>query len=283
MLKTSRHERVALLTLHRPKSLNALCNALMSELNSALSLIQADASIGCVVITGSERAFAAGADIKEMATQSFMSAYGSDMLAHWHQVTGVRKPIIAAVNGYALGGGCELALMCDIILCGDAAKFGQPEVTIGTIPGCGGSQRLTRAVGKSKAMEMILTGCQVGAEEAVRTGLASRVVPAGELVAEAVKMGNVIGGFSQPIVALAKEAVNAAYESGLHQGVIHERRLFHSTFATVSAGAATHSHTRADADAHGTSSLSLTCAAAGVCCAGAAAAVSDVRRTRRRA
>ena len=227
----SLHDRVALITLHRPKALNALSNAMMADVNAALSLMQADPSVGALVLTGSEKAFAAGADIKEMAPHTFSSAYSADLLAHWHALTSIRKPIIAAVNGYALGGGCELALMCDVIVCGQSARFGQPEVVIGTIPGCGGSQRLTRAVGKSKAMEMILTGEQISAEEAVRTGLASKVMPAGETVTEALRMGNVMASFSAPIVAMAKEAVNAAFESGLQQGVLHERRLFHSTFA----------------------------------------------------
>ena len=223
---------MALITLHRPKALNALCAALIVDLNSALQSMQADPAISAIVITGSDKAFAAGADIKEMASQSYMSAYTADMLASWHDVTRVRKPVIAAVSGYALGGGCELAMMCDIIVAADNARFGQPEVNIGTIPGCGGSQRLTRAVGKSKAMEMILTGCQLTAEEAERRGLVSRVVPVGQCVEEALRIGNEIGKWSQPIVALAKEAVNAAYETGLQQGVVFERRLFHSTFAT---------------------------------------------------
>jgi enoyl-CoA hydratase/carnithine racemase len=232
-LLTETRGNVALVTLNRPKALNALCNGLVSELNAHLKELDANPQIGCIVITGSEKAFAAGADIKEMASQTYMSAYKQDMLAFWHDITLVKKPIIAAVNGYALGGGCELAMMCDIIIAGDKAKFGQPEVAIGTIPGCGGTQRLTRAVGKSKAMEWMLTGNQFTAEEAEKAGLVSKVVPAAELTETAVKMGEKIASHSKPIIALCKEAVNAAYETSLHQGVVFERRLFHSTFGTL--------------------------------------------------
>jgi enoyl-CoA hydratase len=225
--------KVGVVTLNRPKALNALCNGLIKELNAQLKQFDADPNIGAIIITGSERAFAAGADIKEMAPQTYMSAYKSDMLAFWHDVTLIKKPIIAAVNGFALGGGCELAMMCDIIIAGDKAKFGQPEILLGTIPGCGGTQRLTRAVGKSKAMEWILTGNHFTAEEAERAGLVSRVVPAAELKDKALETAAKIASFSQPIASLCKEAVNAAYETTLHQGVTYERRLFHSTFATV--------------------------------------------------
>jgi enoyl-CoA hydratase len=223
---------VGLVTLNRPKALNALCNGLVAELNTQLKVFDQDDTVGAMVITGSERAFAAGADIKEMSTKTYMEAYKTDMLASWHDITKIKKPVIAAVNGFALGGGCELAMMCDFIIAGDGAQFGQPEVTIGTIPGCGGTQRLTRAIGKAKSMEMTLTGNRMDAEAAEKAGLVSRVVPAGELVDDAVKTAGKIAGFSQPIIAMAKEAVNAAYETTLDQGVLFERRLFHSTFAT---------------------------------------------------
>lgn len=224
---------VGLITLHRPQALNALCNALIAELGQALDDMEADDAIGCIVLTGSEKAFAAGADIKEMQSQSYMDAYLSDFITNgWERVTTCRKPIVAAVAGYALGGGCEVAMMCDIILAADTAKFGQPEITIGTIPGSGGTQRLTRAVGKSKSMEMILTGRMMDAEEAERAGLISRVLPAGDLVEEAIKMAAKIASMSRPSVMLAKEAVNRAFETTLSEGVRFERRLFHSTFAT---------------------------------------------------
>jgi len=225
--------RVGLVTLNRPKALNALCDDLITELNATLTAFDGDDSVGAMVVTGSDRAFAAGADIKEMAPKSYMDAYRSDMLAFWHNITHIRKPIIAAVNGFALGGGCELAMMCDIIIAGDNAKFGQPEVTIGTIPGCGGTQRLIRAVGKSKAMEWILTGSMFTAAEAERAGLVSRVVPPADTVKTALEMAEKIASYSKPIVSLAKESVNAAYNTTLDQGVLFERRLFHSTFATA--------------------------------------------------
>ena len=224
---------VGLITLHRPQVLNALCKALIAELGQALDDMEADEAIGCIVLTGSEKAFAAGADIKEMQSQSYMDAYLSDFITNgWERVTTCRKPIVAAVAGYALGGGCEVAMMCDIILAADTAKFGQPEITIGTIPGSGGTQRLTRAVGKSKSMEMILTGRMMDAEEAERAGLISRVLPAGDLVEEAIKTAAKIASMSRPSVMLAKEAVNRAFETTLSEGVRFERRLFHSTFAT---------------------------------------------------
>ena len=231
MIKTSTHGQVGLVTLDRPKALNALCDQLINELNGALATMDADPKIGAMVITGNAKAFAAGADIKEMATQTFDNVQRNDMLAHWANLTKIRKPVIAAVNGYALGGGCELAMMCDIILAGESAKFGQPEILLGTIPGCGGTQRLTRAIGKSKAMEMILTGSRLSAQEAQQSGLVSRVVPADQLVDEAIKVGNTIASFSQPAVAIAKEAVNNAFESSLTNGILFERRVFHSTFA----------------------------------------------------
>ena len=224
---------VGLITLNRPKALNALCAALIRELGQALDAFEADAEIGAIVLTGSEKAFAAGADIKEMATKSYMDVYLADFITNgWEQVTRCRKPVIAAVAGYALGGGCEMAMMCDFILAADTAKFGQPEITIGTIPGAGGTQRLTRAVGKSKAMEMCLTGRMMDAAEAERAGLVSRIVPAADLVDEAVKVADRIASMSRPVVMLCKESVNAAFETTLTQGVKLERRLFHSTFAT---------------------------------------------------
>lgn len=232
MILTEKRGKVGLITLNRPKALNALCDTLIKELNSQLKEYQEDPSVGAIVITGSERSFAAGADIKEMSSQTYMSAYQSNMLAFWHDITQIRKPIIAAVNGFALGGGCELAMMCDFIIAGEKAKFAQPEITLGTIPGCGGTQRLTRAVGKAKAMEWTLTGKMVSATEAESAGLVSRIVPADQLVDDAVATAEKIAGYSQPIVALTKEAINAAFETTLHQGVIFERRLFHSTFGT---------------------------------------------------
>jgi len=221
-----------LITLNRPKAMNALCDGLIVELNEALNKFEDDKELGAIVITGNEKAFAGGADIKEMSNKSFMEAYKTDMMSHWHNITNIRKPIIAAVNGYALGGGCELAMMCDIIIAGESAKFGQPEVTIGTIPGCGGTQRLIRAIGKSKAMELILTGSQMSAQEAEKSGLVCRVVAPDKLVSTAIEMGEKISSFSKPIIAMAKEAVNAADNTTLDVGIQLERRLFHTTFAT---------------------------------------------------
>jgi enoyl-CoA hydratase len=224
---------VGVVRLNRPKALNALCDALIGELGLAFDAFEADENIGCIVLTGSEKAFAAGADIKEMADKSYMDAYLADFITKgWERVTTCRKPVVAAVAGYALGGGCELAMMCDFIIAADNAKFGQPEITIGTIPGAGGTQRLTRFVGKSKAMEMVLTGRMMDAEEAERAGLVSRVVPLESLMDEAMQAANTISGLSRPVVMMAKEAVNRAYESTLSEGVRFERRLFHSTFAT---------------------------------------------------
>ena len=225
--------RVGLIALDRPKALNALNAALIEELAHALGTFEADDDIGAMVITGSDKAFAAGADIKEMADKSFIDAYLENFITRWERVTTVRKPVIAAVAGYALGGGCELALMCDFIIAGDNAKFGQPEITIGTIPGAGGTQRLTRLVGKSKAMEMVLTGRTMDAEEAERSGLVSRIVPVGDLVEEAVKVAERIASMSRPSVLMAKESVARSYETTLAEGVRFERRLFHATFSTV--------------------------------------------------
>jgi enoyl-CoA hydratase len=225
--------KVGIITLNRPKALNALSGPLIAELGRALDDMEADEAIGCIVLTGSEKAFAAGADIKEMAGRSYMDVYLSDFITRgWERVSTVRKPIIAAVAGFALGGGCEVAMMCDFILAADTAKFGQPEITIGTIPGAGGTQRLTRFVGKSKAMEMCLTGRMMDAAEAERAGLVSRVVPAADLLAEAIKTAERIAALSRPAVMMAKEAVNRAYETTLAEGIRFERRVFHSTFAT---------------------------------------------------
>ena len=230
-IKTNGH--VGVITLNRPKALNALCDALVAELGHALDAFEADENVGCIVLTGSEKAFAAGADIKEMAEKSYMDAYLADFITvGWERVTKCRKPVIAAVAGYALGGGCELAMMCDFIIAADNAKFGQPEITIATIPGAGGTQRLPRFVGKAKAMDMCLTGRMMDAEEAERAGLVSRIVPAAELRDEAMKAAQRIASLSRPSVMMAKEAVNRAYETVLAEGIRVERRLFHSTFAT---------------------------------------------------
>ena len=226
-------DAVGIITLNRPKALNALSAALTKELETALIELDGDNSIGCMVITGSEKAFAAGADIKEMQPKSYMDAYLDDFITvAWEHFSKIRKPIIAAVSGYALGGGCEIAMMCDFIIAADNAKFGQPEITIGTIPGAGGTQRLTRFVGKSKAMEMCLTGRMMDAEEAERSGLVSRVVPFEELMDECLKTAAQIAALSRPSVMMAKESVNKAYEMTLSEGIKFERRLFHSTFAT---------------------------------------------------
>lgn len=224
---------VGLITLNRPKALNALNKALIAELAQALDAFEADAAIGAIVVTGSEKAFAAGADIKEMQDQSWMDAYIADFITDgWERLAQCRKPTIAAVAGYALGGGCEIAMMCDILLAGDNAKFGQPEITIGTLPGAGGTQRLTRAIGKAKAMEMCLTGRQMDAEEAERAGLVARIIPAAELVDEAIKTAEKIASMSQPIAMMAKEGVNRAFETTLAEGIRFERRLFQASFGT---------------------------------------------------
>ncbi len=225
--------QVGVITLNRPKSLNALSSALAAELQNALIDFDTNDNVGCVIITGSEKAFAAGADIKEMQHKTYMDAYLQDFVtATWEHVAKVRKPIIAAVSGYALGGGCEIAMMCDFIIAADNAKFGQPEITIGTIPGAGGTQRLTRFVGKAKAMDMCLTGRMMDVEEAERAGLVSRIVPLSDLMEETLKVANRIANLSRPSVMMAKESVNRSYETTLAEGVRFERRLFHSTFAT---------------------------------------------------
>ncbi|WP_027930129.1 enoyl-CoA hydratase [Amycolatopsis thermoflava] len=223
---------VALITLDRPHALNALNLAMMTELTTAAAELDRDPTIGAIVLTGSERAFAAGADIKEMQPHSFSHVYATDWFAGWDTLTRVRTPLIAAVAGYALGGGCELAMICDILLAADTAKFGQPEITLGIIPGMGGSQRLTRAVGKAKAMDLCLTGRTMNAEEAERAGLVSRIVPADTLLDEALSVARTIAGMSKPAAKMAKEAVNRSFETSLSEGILFERRVFHSTFAT---------------------------------------------------
>ena len=224
---------VGLITLNRPAALNALCAALIEELDAALDAMEADDAIGAIVLTGSDKAFAAGADINEMAGKSYTDAYSADFITvGWERVAACRKPIIAAVAGYALGGGCEMAMMCDFILAADTARFGQPEITIGTIPGAGGTQRLTRLVGKSKAMDMCLTGRMMDADEAERCGLVSRVVAADALLEDAIKTAAKIARMSLPIAMMAKESVNRAYESTLAEGIRFERRMFHATIAT---------------------------------------------------
>jgi enoyl-CoA hydratase len=227
-----RRGRVGLVTLNRPEALNALDRTTLDELVAAVSAMDADPGVGAVVITGSGKAFAAGADIKEMADKGYLEMYDVDWFRGWEDLTRLRIPLIAAVSGFALGGGCELAMMCDFIIAGDNAKFGQPEINLGVVPGMGGSQRLTRAVGKAKAMDMILTGRFIDAAEAERSGLVARVVPAADTVEEALKAAEVIASKSKPAAMLAKEAVNAAFETGLAQGVLFERRLFHSLFAS---------------------------------------------------
>jgi enoyl-CoA hydratase len=226
------HGRVGLIKLNRPQALNALSSPLIEDLNKALEAFEADPEIGAIVLTGSEKAFAAGADIKEMQDKSFADVFLGDFVSRWENVTRSRKPLIAAVAGFALGGGCELAMMCDFILAADNAKFGQPEIKLGVIPGVGGTQRLTRSVGKSKAMEMCLTGRMMDAAEAERSGLVSRVVPAASLIEEALKTAETIASMSRAAVYAAKESVNRAYETTLTEGVRFERRLFHSLFAT---------------------------------------------------
>ncbi len=224
--------RVGVVTLNRPQALNALNSALILELNQVLDAWEADAGIGCIVVTGSEKAFAAGADIKEMQAKTYVEAYTGDFIGSWERLTRCRKPVIAAVAGFALGGGCELAMMCDFIIAADTAKFGQPEIKLGIMPGAGGSQRLTRFVGKSKAMEMCLTGRNMDAAEAERAGLVSRVVAAADLMAEAMKAADAIAGMSLPAVMMTKESVNRAYETTLSEGIRFERRVFHAMFAT---------------------------------------------------
>ena len=228
-----RRDAVGIITLNRPQALNALNTALITDLGAALDDFEANAAIGAIVLTGSDMAFAAGADVREMAPKSYPEIYMEDFISNgWERVGQCRKPIIAAVAGFALGGGCEIAMMCDIVIAADDARFGQPEITLGTIPGAGGTQRLARFVGKAKAMDICLTGRMMDAAEAERSGLVSRVVPAADLLSEAVKIGERIAQMSRPIAMLVKESVNRAYETTLAEGVRFERRLFHATFAT---------------------------------------------------
>ncbi|MBO6900604.1 MAG: enoyl-CoA hydratase [Rhizobiaceae bacterium] len=229
---TETRGKVGLITLNRPKALNALNTTVMAEVIEVAERFDKDAKVGAIVITGSEKAFAAGADIKQMQSKSYMDTFSEDFFADWDALTRVRKPLIAAVAGYALGGGCELAMMCDFIIAADNAKFGQPEITLGVIPGMGGSQRLTRFVGKSKAMDMCLTGRMMDAEEAERSGLVSRIVPVNDLLEETLKVAGKIADLSLPSVILAKESVNRSYETTLAEGLRFERRVFHSLFAT---------------------------------------------------
>ena len=230
---TEKRDRVGLITLNRPTAMNALNSQLVREIGVALDQFQDDQDIGAVVLTGSDKAFAAGADIKEMADKTFMDVYLADFITNgWENVSRFRKPVIAAVAGFALGGGCEIAMMCDFIIAADNAKFGQPEITLGITPGAGGTQRLTRAVGKAKAMDLCLTGRMMDAAEAERSGLVSRIVPVDQLLVEAVKAAAKIAAQSLPVTMMVKEAVNAAFETTLAQGVKFERRLFHAAFAT---------------------------------------------------
>ncbi|MGD8710304.1 MAG: enoyl-CoA hydratase [Ectothiorhodospiraceae bacterium] len=233
-IRVETRDRIGIVTLDRPKAMNALSDALMSEVGAAVEAFEGDDAVSVIVLTGSEKAFAAGADIKDMGEQDFYGLFRGDFPSArgWGAVKNARKPVIAAVAGYALGGGCELAMTCDMIIAADTAKFGQPEIKIGTMPGAGGTQRLTRAVGKAKAMEMCLTGRMMDAEEAERSGLVTRVVPAAELMDETLKTANAIAAQSLPMVMMVKESVNQAFETPLESGLKFERRLFHSTFAT---------------------------------------------------
>jgi enoyl-CoA hydratase/carnithine racemase len=230
-IKTEKRGRVGIITLNRPNALNALNDTLMAEVGNAVSTFNADNTCGCIILTGAGRAFAAGADIKEMENVSYYRMSSNDKIAPWEQISKSKLPIIAAVNGVALGGGCEIAMMCDVIYASDRAVFGQPEIKIGTIPGAGGTQRLTRAVGKSKAMELVLSGSTMSAVDAERSGLISKVIPHDELIDKTLKLANQIAALSRPVVVLAKESVNSAYEMTLNEGMHMERRLFHSTFA----------------------------------------------------
>ncbi len=233
MIVTETQGRTGLIRLNRPQALNALCDAMMGEISTALAGFDADDAIAAIVITGSEKAFAAGADIKEMKDRTYPAVLAEDFIGKWEAVTTTRKPVIAAVSGFALGGGCELAMMCDMIIAADTAKFGQPEINLGIIPGAGGTQRLTRAVGKAKAMDLVLTGRMMDAAEAERAGLVARVVPADALMAEAMKVAEKIGQLSGPSVQVAKQAVNVAFETTLREGVRYERGVFYALFATA--------------------------------------------------
>jgi len=231
-VKVETHAKVGLIKLNRPKAFNALSSPLMAELSQAITELDWNANIGCIVLTGSDRAFAAGADIKEMSDLQFMDAYKNDFITSWETVSRVRKPVVAAVNGFALGGGCELAMMCDIIIAGKSAKFGQPEVKLGTIPGAGGTVRTTKSIGKAKAMDLCLTGRFMDADEAERCGLVSRVVDDDKVVSTALQVAETIASYSKPIVMMIKESINASNELPLREGMRLERRMFHSTFAT---------------------------------------------------
>jgi enoyl-CoA hydratase len=231
-IEIERHGRAMVLRLNRPEALNALNAELIAEIDAALSDSEKDPEIGCVVLTGSEKAFAAGADIKEMRDKNFVEAFLEDFLGRWDAVARARKPIIAAVSGFALGGGCELAMMCDFILASETAQFGQPEIKLGVMPGAGGTQRLTRAVGKAKAMELCLTGRMMGAEEAERAGLVARILPAAELLPDAIKTAQRVAAMSTPAVLSVKDAINRAFETSLAEGVRFERRAFHALFST---------------------------------------------------
>jgi enoyl-CoA hydratase len=225
--------KIGIIRLNRPQALNALNAALIAELTQAVAAFDADAGIACIVVTGSEKAFAAGADIKEMADKSYMDAFMGDFAANWDALSRARKPTVAAVAGFALGGGCELAMMCDVVIAADNARFGQPEIKLGVIPGIGGTQRLTRAIGKAKAMDLCLTGRMMDAAEAERSGLVARVVPAASLMDEAIKIAETIASMSLPTLMIAKESVNRAFETTLTEGMRFERRVFHSLFATA--------------------------------------------------
>ena len=228
------HERVGLVHLNRPQVLNALNAQLIKELGAALDMFEADSAIGCIVITGSDKAFAAGADVTEMASKTYMQAYLENFIARWDRVSRTRKVVIAAVSGFALGGGCELAMMCDFIIASDTARFGQPEIRLGIMPGSGGTQRLTRAVGKAKAMDMCLSGRMMDAAEAERAGLVSRIVPADKLLEEALSAAKTIADMALPVTMMAKEAVNRSFEGSMAEGILFERRVFHSMFGTDS-------------------------------------------------
>lgn len=230
-VETERHDRVMMIRLNRPEALNALCKELIASLNEALDCAETDSSIGCIVLTGSDKAFAAGADIQEMKDLSFSDVNQNDFISSWERLSCCRKPVIAAVSGYALGGGCELAMMCDIIYAADTAKFSQPEITIGTMPGAGGTQRLTQLIGKTKAMELCLTGRMITADEAERFGLVSRVFPQAQLLSEALAVAKKISNFSQPVIQMIKESVKFASETLISSGIRFERKLFHSTFS----------------------------------------------------
>ncbi len=231
-INVEKHGKIGWITLNRPKALNALCQALIEDLNHALNMLEDDVSIHVLVITGSDKAFAAGADIKEMKDRSYIDVYMTDFITKgWQRIAQCRKPVIAAVAGYALGGGCEIAMMCDIILAADTAKFGQPEIALGTIPGSGGTQRLTRAVGKSKAMELCLSGRSMDAVEAEKYGLVSRVIPAADLLSETMKLAEKIASMPLPVAMMVKESINRSYETTLSEGLLFERRVFHATFS----------------------------------------------------